>query len=136
MNEPFFSMVPESLRARANNLACVLGWSMADLNSYVALVVDPNNSARRFYWAGVAVDQEYFDKLTSPLVRPAFDTEQALDVADAQDLLDNALWLDSAEIFQEGYEPVDISANLVFVRGGVLPPSVYRIFGLAIPPGS
>jgi hypothetical protein len=88
---------PDAHRAAANQLACALGASMADANTYGPPTWQDGNGAL-YACASVDVGEEWLAAAQQPLTRPEWDTDEQIDMAaaaQAQALI--ALWTGEGE---------------------------------------
>lgn len=92
MSEHFEILIPISMKDEANNFMGVVGESMADLQSFFGVpqwrfAAEPE---KLYFWAGMQDNFSFFAKISDPLVRPSYDTEDYLDITSAQGCLDNS----------------------------------------------
>jgi hypothetical protein len=88
---------PDAHRAAANHLACVLGASMADANTYGPPTWQ-DAQGNLYACASVEVGEEWLAAAQQPLQRPAWDVDEQIDMAaaaQAQGLI--SLWTGEGE---------------------------------------
>jgi hypothetical protein len=102
---------PDALRGPANALACVLGASIADANTYGPPTWQ-DAQGNLYACASVDVGEEWLAAAQQPLTRPAWDTAQEIDMAaaaQAQGLIN--LWVG------EGAPPLATPSALTVIVG-------------------
>lgn len=100
---------PDSVKSDGNHLACAVGKSMDDLLTFDK-APRATKGAGQYRWCNAQVSETFFDKLTQPVTRPAYDTESQIDLQAAQDALDGALVLTPSMMLES---PPDVSARLL-----------------------